>query len=297
MRMADTMPVDIISVDSAMIYRGMDIGTAKPAPELLHRYPHALTDIRDPSESYSVAQFLNDARACIESALERGRLPLLVGGTMLYFKALKQGLAEMPGVPDAVRQDLAKKAQRVGLAALHDELRRVDPIAAAGIHPNNPQRLLRALEVYVATGEPISTHWARQARGGVADALGCRLVELTIEPPRALLHARIEHRFAAMLEAGLLSEVRRLHSRGDLSIEAPSMRCVGYRQVWDYLDGATDYDTMIARAIAATRQLAKRQYTWLRGWIGKRQVSSGEQVNLGAILQSFRGASIVPPTS
>ncbi len=297
MRIADAMAVDLISVDSAMIYRGMDIGTAKPSADLLQQYPHALTNILDPAETYSVAQFLGDARRVIEGAFERGRLPLLVGGTMLYFNALKYGLADMPAVPEAVRLDLAARAQRDGLAALHEELLRVDPIAAAGIHPNNPQRLLRALEIFVATGEPISAHWARQARGGVADALNCRLVELTIEPPRPVIHARIASRFAAMLDAGLLDEVRELRHRGDLSIGLPSMRCVGYRQVWQHLDGAIDYDAMVARAIAATRQLAKRQYTWLRRWTGKLQVLADEQLNLGAILQSIQGASIVPRTS
>jgi tRNA dimethylallyltransferase len=297
MRIADAMAVDIISVDSAMIYRDMNIGTAKPPRAVLERYPHALTDIRDPAESYSVAQFLIDARHCIDMARAAGRLPLLVGGTMLYFNALKHGLADMPVVPDEVRRGLADRAQREGLSALHDELVRIDPTAAAGIHPNNPQRLLRALEVFVATGEPISAHWARQRHGGVAEALGCKLVQLTIEPPRAVVHSRIQNRFGVMLNAGLLDEVRALRRRGDLSIDLPSMRCVGYRQAWEHLEGACDYETMVARGIAATRQLAKRQYTWLRRWGGKSRVMAGEQVNMGAILQSIQGASIVPSSS
>jgi tRNA dimethylallyltransferase len=297
LRLADTIDIDIISVDSAMIYKGMDIGTAKPAAAVLQQYPHQLIDFKDPLESYSAAQFVADARRCVEAALAARRLPVLVGGTMLYFKAFKEGLADIPATPPEVRSLLAQRAREEGLAVLYDELMRVDPVAASGIHPNNPQRLLRALEVYRSSGQRISDLWASQQRGGVADALGCRLIELTIEPPRALVHERIATRFTGMLDAGLEGEVRTLMQRGDLSVTLPSLRAVGYRQVWEHLSGSVDHATMVTRAIAATRQLAKRQYTWLRSWPGKTLVIDVEQVNMGAILQSIRGAPIVRRSS
>ncbi len=291
MRIADALPVEIISVDSAMVYRDMNIGTAKPTAAVLERYPHRLVDLKDPAESYSVGQFVADARACVATALEAGRLPLLVGGTMLYFKAFKGGIADLPETSDEIRAELERRAQREGLAALHRELQRIDPVAAAGIHPNNPQRLLRALEVYAASGRPISEFWARQPRGGVAQALGCRLLEFAIEAPRDVVNARIERRFDDMLTGGLLEEVRALMVRGDLSPEVPSMRAVGYRQVWQHLSGDIDRATMVDRAVAATRQLAKRQRTWLRNWSGKSVLN--DAVEAGPILQSIRGDRIV----
>jgi tRNA dimethylallyltransferase len=292
--LAELIDVDIISVDSAMIYRGMDIGTAKPPREILARYPHRLIDIRDPTETYSAADFVADARRAVEAALAGGRLPLLVGGTMLYFKAFKHGLAAMPRASLALRAELTERARRDGLAALHAELVRIDPVAAAGIHPRNRQRLLRALEVYRTTGRPISEFWAMQQDGGVAHALGCRLCEFAIATPREGLSAAIAARFDAMLGYGFVDEVRGLMQRGDLSVDLPSMRCVGYRQVWEHLAGATDAATMRARAITATRQLAKRQRTWLNSW---RDVHVVEQADPAAILHSIRGAPIVPRTS
>ena len=291
MRIADALPVEIISVDSAMVYRDMNIGTAKPTPEVLERYPHRLIDLKDPAESYSVGQFVADARACIAAAREAGRLPLLVGGTMLYFKAFKGGIADLPETSEEIRTELERRAQREGLAALHRELQLIDPVAAAGIHPNNPQRLLRALEVYATSGRPISEFWARQPNGGVAQALGCRLLEFAIEAPRDVVNARIERRFGDMLNGGLLDEVRALMVRGDLSLEFPSMRAVGYRQVWQHLSGEIDRETMVDRAVAATRQLAKRQRTWLRSWSGKTVLN--DAVEAGPILQSIRGDRIV----
>jgi tRNA dimethylallyltransferase len=290
--LADRLPVDIISVDSAMVYRGMDIGTAKPTASVLQRYPHKLIDLKDPAQSYSVGEFVDDAKACVAAALQAGRLPLLVGGTMLYFKAFKSGLAEIPSASIDVRDALEQRARREGLAALHAQLQRIDPIAAARIHPNNPQRLLRALEVHAVSGRPISQFWA-QRQSGVADVLGCRLVEFSLEPPRATIHARIECRFIEMLDAGLLDEVRGLMMRGDLSVDLPSMRAVGYRQVWQHLNGAVDRATMIASALAATRQLAKRQLTWLRSWQDKNVLNDVAEVNLEAILQSIEGDRIV----
>ena len=294
MRLADELRLEIISVDSAMIYRGMDIGTAKPPAAVRERYPHRLVDVKDPAQSYSVGEFVDDAKACVVAALEAGRLPLLVGGTMLYFKAFKGGLADMPTTSAEVRSELERRARREGLPALHAQLLRVDPTAAAAIHPNNRQRLLRALEVHAMAGRPISEYWAQQKPGGVAGSLGCRLVEFAIEPSRELIRARIERRFGDMLEAGLLDEVRGLMARGDLSIEMPSMRAVGYRQVWQHLGGSIDHATMLVNAIAATRQLAKRQATWLRGWTGKYVLNDTAEANLGAILQSIEGDRIVP---
>jgi tRNA dimethylallyltransferase len=223
-------------------------------------------------------------------------LPLLVGGTMLYFKAFKGGLADLPTTSADVRLDLERRARREGLPALHAHLQKVDPTAAAAIHPNNRQRLLRALEVHAIAGKPISEFWAQQQPGGVAGSLGCRLVELAIEPPRELIRARIERRFQQMLDAGLLDEVRALMARGDLAIEMPSMRSVGYRQAWQHLSGAIDRETMVDKAIAASRQLAKRQVTWLRAWTGKTVLNDLAKAGPDAILQSIRGDRIVPPS-
>lgn len=272
--LAERLPVSLISVDSAMVYRGMDIGTAKPDPATLARHPHALVDVRDPSESYSVADFLREATAAVEGAFRAGCLPVLVGGTMLYFKAFREGIADVPPTSPEVRRRLEARAAREGLEALHRELEALDPRAAAGIHPNNPQRLLRALEVYETSGRPISGWWQAQATRGVAEALGADLVEFALVPERSALGGRIERRFEAMLERGLVEEVARLRARGDIHPSLPSMRCVGYRQVWQYLEGAYDRATMIESAVRATRQLAKRQFTWLRSFRGVRAIAA-----------------------
>ena len=219
---------------------------------------------------------------------------MLVGGTMLYFNAFKHGLADLPPTAPDVREALAVRARVEGLVALHEELRRIDPVAAERIHPNNPQRLLRALEVYTTSGRPISLFWEEQRQGGVAAALKCRLVEYAIEPPRAAIHARIETRFERMLDAGLLDEVRGLMARGDLSLQTPSMRAVGYRQVWQHLCGDVDYAAMITNAVAATRQLAKRQLTWLRSWTGKSVLNDPAEAGaVDAMLQSLGAERIV----
>jgi tRNA dimethylallyltransferase len=275
------------------VYRDMDIGTAKPSRAVLARYPHALIDVRDPAQSYSAGDFVADARACVAAALEHGRLPLLVGGTMLYFKAFRGGLAELPTASAAIRARLDERAQREGLAALYAELARIDPVAAAAIHPNNPQRLLRALEVYAASGTPISQFWARQRSHGVAEEFDCRLIEFAIEPPRTANHATIARRFTEMLAQGLLDEVRALKRRGDLTPALPSMRSVGYRQVWQHLEGEIDRATMIERAVAATRQLAKRQRTWLKSWPKKIVLNDAVEANLDSFLQSLRTDRIV----
>jgi tRNA dimethylallyltransferase len=265
-RVAERLPVEVISVDSALVYRGLDIGAAKPSPELRARVPHALVDIRDPAEPYTAAEFRADALAAMVGARARGRLPLLVGGTMLYFRVLEQGIAEMPETDPALRDELGARAEREGLAALHAELARVDPVAAERIHPNNPQRLKRALEVHAASGRPISAFWAE---GGDGEDLrrDFALRRLALVPDdRSALHAAIAERFDAMLAAGLVEEVRALRARGDLHPGLPAIRAVGYRQAWAHLDGEVDLAGLRERGIAATRQLARRQLTWLRRW-------------------------------
>ncbi|HNT37833.1 MAG TPA: tRNA (adenosine(37)-N6)-dimethylallyltransferase MiaA [Rubrivivax sp.] len=252
--------VEVISVDSALVYRGMDIGTAKPSAAERAELPHHLVDILDPTEAYSAARFVADATRLAAEIRARGALPLLAGGTMLYFKTLREGLDAMPAADAALRQALDARAAREGWPALHAELARVDPATAARLAPHDAQRIQRALEVHAASGRPLSD-WQRGARE--ADAAAWPMVAL--EPAsRAWLHARIAARFEAMLAAGLLDEVRRLRARGDLHPALPSMRCVGYRQAWEALEQG-DTATLAARGIAATRQLAKRQLTWLRG--------------------------------
>ncbi|WP_116136630.1 tRNA (adenosine(37)-N6)-dimethylallyltransferase MiaA [Trinickia diaoshuihuensis] len=256
-------PAEIVSVDSALVYREMDIGTAKPTPDERARVPHHLIDIRKPTEAYSAADFRADALQAIGEIVARGRVPLLVGGTMLYYKALTQGLNDLPSADPEVRASLEEQAAREGWPALHSRLAGVDPITAARLAPNDAQRIQRALEVFMLTGQPMSALLAAPERKD--DGLPYRFVPIALEPSdRAVLHARIEQRFDAMLEAGFVDEVKRLRARGDLDPNLPSMRCVGYRQVWEYLDGAIDYATMRDKGIFATRQLCKRQLTWLR---------------------------------
>jgi len=255
------LPLDIISVDSVLVYRGMDIGTAKPGPDILATAPHRLIDIRDPSEAYSAAEFRADALAAMAEISAQGRVPLLVGGTFLYFRALEQGLSGMPAADPEIRARLEAEARRNGLASLHTRLARVDPQAAARIHATDPQRILRALEVYEQTGEPMSVFHAR----GRNATLPYRLLKLALLPQdRAILHDRIAARCSAMLAAGLVEEVRRLFLRGDLTPELPAMRAVGYRQVWACLAGEIGYAELPERVIVATRQYARRQLTWLR---------------------------------
>lgn len=256
------LPCDIISVDSALIYRGMDIGTAKPTAAELAQAPHRLIDICDPAESYSAAQFAVDARRHIDEIVSAGRIPLLVGGTMLYFKALLEGMSQLPEADPQVREQLNQRLQQQGSEALHQELAQCDPVSAARIHPNDPQRILRALEVYLITNTTL-TELTAQRHG----ALPYPIIQLAVAPSdRSVLHERIALRFRQMLDQGLIDEVTHLRLRSDLHLDLPSMRCVGYRQVWQYLDGDLTYNEMINRGIFATRQLAKRQLTWLRKW-------------------------------
>ena len=257
-------PVEIVSVDSALVYREMDIGTAKPTAEERAIAPHHLIDIVDPANAYSAAEFRADALRLTAEIQARGRLPLLVGGTMLYYKALTQGLNDLPAADPNVRAQLDADAARDGWPALHARLAAVDAATAARLAPNDSQRIQRALEVFMLTGEAMSTLLAAPARTDDA-AADWRFVPIALEPSdRSVLHARIERRFDAMLENGFVDEVVKLRERGDLSPEMPSMRCVGYRQVWEYLDGAVDYATMRDKGVFATRQLCKRQLTWLR---------------------------------
>ena len=273
LELARVLPCDLISVDSALVYRGMDIGTAKPERAVLDEFPHALIDIRDPAESYSAAEFRADALAAMAESTARGRIPLLVGGTMLYYKALLEGLADMPSADPAIRAELEARAASEGWEVLHRELALVDPESAARIHPNDPQRLTRALEVYRVSGLSMTEHRRRQAAGNpdtgtsAVGQLPYTVAQLAIAPAqRQVLHERIAQRFRVMLEQGFVEEVEALRRRSDLHAGLPSIRAVGYRQVWDYLDGNLDAEQMQERGIIATRQLAKRQFTWLRGW-------------------------------
>lgn len=298
--LARSLPCDLISVDSALVYRGMDIGTAKPSAELLRDFPHRLIDVRDPSQSYSAADFVSDALAAMAASTAEGRIPLLVGGTMLYFKALLEGLADMPAADPAIRAELEAQAQSEGLATLHRLLLEVDPESAMRIHPNDPQRLIRALEVYRVSGMTMTQHRARQreqkAGDGAPDGgvLPYTVAQLSLAPAhRQVLHQRIEQRFVAMVEQGFVEEVEMLRGRGDLHPELPSMRAVGYRQVWTYLDGACSRDEMVQLGVIATRQLAKRQLTWLRGWEGVHWLESSACDNLPRALKYLERLTIL----
>ncbi|URQ60419.1 tRNA (adenosine(37)-N6)-dimethylallyltransferase MiaA [Pantoea alhagi] len=262
MSLRQRLPVELISVDSALIYRGMDIGTAKPTAEELALAPHRLLDIRDPLEAYSAADFRRDALAEMADIVSKGRIPLLVGGTMLYFKALLEGLSPLPSADPEVRERIEQAAREQGWDTLHRQLCEIDPVAGARIHPNDPQRLSRALEVFFISGKTL-TELTKTA----GEALPYDVVQFAIAPAsRELLHQRIALRFEQMLASGFEAEARALFARGDLHTDLPSIRCVGYRQMWSYLEGDINYDEMVYRGICATRQLAKRQITWLRGW-------------------------------
>lgn len=259
--LAERVPAEIVSVDSAQVYRGLDIGTAKPSAAERARVPHHLVDVIEPTESYSAGRFRDDALRLVGEIHGRGRVPILAGGTMLYFSALTRGLADLPRADAALRAEIEEHASREGWPALHAELRGVDPESARRIEPTDAQRIQRALEVHRITGRPLSAMQAE--RSGVA--LPFTPIRIALEPSdRAVLHERIAHRFRAMLAAGLVDEVRGLRARHALSDRMPSMRAVGYRQVWETLEGAAPAETVEARGIAATRQLAKRQLTWLR---------------------------------
>lgn len=283
------LPVDIISVDSAQVYRGMDIGTGKPDAETLKRAPHRLINILDPADAYSAARFCDDAWREIADIRAAGRIPLLVGGTMLYFRALRDGLSSLPEADPGIRQQITDLAAREGWGAVHRQLADADPRAAARIHPNDPQRLQRALEVFLITGRSMSALQSAARPGFSSD----NLLFMALQPSsRQLLHERIEQRFHEMLDAGLVDEVQRLYDRGDLNLRMPSIRSVGYRQVWQHLDGEISFDAMVERGIIATRQLAKRQVTWLRSWHGLHSFVSDSSDTLDRVLKLIRAVSM-----
>lgn len=279
------LPVEIISVDSALIYKGMDIGTAKPDAAELALAPHRLIDILDPSVAYSAADFRRDALAAMHEITAQGKIPLLVGGTMMYFKALLEGLSPLPSADPEIRAQIETRAAQEGWQVLHDELSRIDPVAGARIHPNDPQRLSRALEVYYISGKTMT-----ELTETAGENLPFNAYQFAIAPAdRKILHQRIEMRFQMMLKAGFEDEVRALYQRGDLHPDLPSIRCVGYRQMWSYLAGEISYDDMVYRGICATRQLAKRQMTWLRGWEGVQWLDSEQpEQSLKAVMQVLR---------
>ena len=254
-------PVEIISVDSALVYKGMDIGTAKPEADILREFPHHLVDIIDPTDAYSVGSFRQDALRLMAEITARGKIPLLVGGTMLYFKALQYGLSDLPSADPVIRARLDAEIEQYGSGYLHERLAKVDPVAAARIHSNDPQRLQRALEVYEITGKSLTELTA----DSVAEVLPYRVVKIILSPfDRAVLHQRIAKRYQIMMESGFIDEVKTLFDRKDCHPDLPSIRAVGYRQAWSYLSGEYDQDTFVEKAIIATRQMAKRQLTWLR---------------------------------
>ncbi len=283
---AREVPAEIISVDSALVYRDMNIGTAKPNADELAAAPHHLIDIIDPSEAYSVAQFLNDSARLVTEIRARGNTPILVGGTMMYYKALIDGIDDLPPADATIRAQLDADMAQIGTPGLHARLTQVDPITAARLQINDSQRIQRALEIYLLTGQAMSTLIAQQVRA----AAPFELLPISLEPSnRSVLHQRIEKRFDLMLEQGFLDEVRQLKLRPELNAELPSIRCVGYRQAWDYLDGSTSYQEMRERGIIATRQLAKRQLTWCRS-IPERIIIDCNQSNVSQqVLDQVKG--------
>lgn len=288
MALCEHLPADIISVDSTLVYRDMDIGTAKPTKEELLQCPHRLVNISDPAEPYCVADFCHDAEAEVKSIVANGRVPILVGGTMMYFKALLDGLADMPESDPAVREAINSEAREQGWPALHRQLQEIDPDYARQLHPNHSQRISRALEVHRISGNTMTQCRKDQQALDKSDARlfanRYKIVQMALLPTdRSLLHKRIEQRFSLMLEQGLVDEVKALHKRKDLHLDLPSMRAVGYRQVWQYLDGDYSYAAMVDKSVAATRQLAKRQLTWLRGWQDLKVMPVEESMSCGTL--------------
>jgi tRNA dimethylallyltransferase len=289
-RLARELPIEIISVDSAQVFRGMDIGTAKPDAATRARIVHHLIDIRDPAERYSAGEFVHDARAAMQAILARGRLPVLVGGTQLYLRALLRGMAQLPPASATVRAQLEAEATERGWAALHSELELVDPQAAAKIHRNDPQRIQRALEVYRVSGRSISA-WQAETRAPVDSPHWLRFA--LIPGDRTALVRALQARFATMLEAGLLAEVAALYRRGDLHAELPAIRAVGYRQLWAHCAGRIGLAEAVTLAVAATRQLAKRQLTWLRAESAYEALEPADESGLARILSAIRAAGFV----
>lgn len=279
--LCQTLPFEIVSVDSALIYQGMDIGTAKPTAEELAIAPHRLIDILDPAQRYSVAEFRRDALSAMQEITRKGKIPLLVGGTMMYFKSLVDGLATLPESNSEVRKNIENQALELGWQALHEKLREVDPQSALRIHQNDPQRLTRALEVYELTKQSMSDLMLQ-----TSPPLPYQISQFSIAPAdRSVLHQRIAQRFQLMLDSGFQLEVEKLKQRLDLNLNLPSIRCVGYRQMWQYLQGEFGFSDMQEKAIAATRQLAKRQLTWIRGWENIYTLDTFSQDNLTKVIK------------
>ncbi len=282
MALYDALPCDIISVDSALVFKGMDIGTAKPTAKELAAYPHQLVDIRDPSESYSAADFCQDALKAIAKSREKGRIPLLVGGTMMYFKSLIDGISPLPEADQSIRKAIELEAADKGWLAMHEQLQGFDAVSAQRIHPNDPQRLARAIEVYRKTGNTLTQ--LTEIKG---DKVSGNVLQFAIAPKeRSDLHARIELRFKQMIEQNFQQEVIGLKARGDLHLDLPAIRCVGYRQMWQHLQGDYDHDEMVFKGVCATRQLAKRQLTWLRSWQNLHWLAMEDKNNLQVILSA-----------
>ena len=282
MELANELPVDIISVDSALVYKGMDIGTAKPSSEELAKYPHQLIDLIDPIQSYSASDFCIDARKAIITSHQNNRIPVLVGGTMMYFKSLLEGISPLPGANEIIRKEIEQEAKENGWGVLHRTLEHFDPVSAARIHVNDPQRISRAIEVYRITGKSLTELTAVKG-----EALEGNIFQFALTPKnRSVLHDRIEFRFNEMVSQGFEQEVVKLKTRPDLHIDLPSIRCVGYRQMWQYLNGEYDHKEMIFRGVCATRQLAKRQLTWLRSWQGATVLNMENKNNLQQILST-----------
>ena len=284
MKLTSHLPVELVSVDSALVYRDMNIGTAKPDAEILRQYPHHLVDIRNPDEVYSAADFRSEVLTLMSAISERGNIPLLVGGTMLYFKVLIEGIASMPAADSAIREKIVREAETGGWQKVHQRLAEVDPESAARIHPNDPQRLQRALEIWELTGESMTQLHKKQQN---LVSLPFSVCQLAIIPSdRADLHRIIAARFEQMIKDGFIEEVEHLREKYDLNAELPSIKSVGYRQVWQYLEGEVDRKVMQERAIIATRQLAKRQFTWLRGWSNLKEIPFPEVNEALKIIQA-----------
>lgn len=280
MALCDALPCDIISVDSALIYRDMDIGTAKPTASELTKYPHRLINLRDPSQHYSAADFCQDALVEIANIRASNRIPLLVGGTMMYFKSLIEGISPLPAANSNIRQQIETEAAKKGWEALHEQLSQIDPISAQRIHPNDPQRLTRALEVFRLTGNTLT-----QLTETKGDKLAGNILQFAITPKeRSTLHQRIALRFDQMIAQGFEQEVLALKKRSDLHDNLQSIRCVGYRQMWQYLNGEYDHQEMVFKGVCATRQLAKRQLTWLRNWPDLQWLTTDDKTNLSQVL-------------
>jgi tRNA dimethylallyltransferase len=287
------LPCEIVSVDSAQIYKEMNIGTGKPDAAILAKAPHRLIDFLDPAKAYSASQFRHDALQEMEAIRAAGKIPLLVGGTMLYFRALRDGLAKMPASNAQIREEILAKADREGWAAVHAQLAEVDPESAQRIHPNDPQRLQRALEVYLVSGKTMTAHHLQEDAAQAAADLPFNLHFFAIQPQdRAVLHNKIAMRFERMIEQGLIAEVERLYARGDLDLSMPSMRAVGYRQTWRYIAGELRFDAMVEQGTIATRQLAKRQITWMRSWENLRSFDSEDVKTLDLLLNSISQVAI-----